>query len=60
MVSLPLLLANGDFCIPREEEEDVKVEEGHRVVVETARAVTTVADALLSTVIDLETEKVER
>ena len=59
MVSLPLLLANGDFCIPREEEEDVKVEEGHRVV-ETARAVTTVADALLSTVIDLETEKVER
>ena len=59
MVSLTVLLVNGDFCIPREEEEeDVKVG-GHRVV-ETARAVTAVADALLSTVIDLETEKVER
>ena len=59
LVSLPLLLVNGDFCIPREEEEDVKVV-GHRVV-ETARAVTAVADALLSTVIALEeTEKVER
>ena len=56
MVSLPLLLVNVDFCIPREEEEDVKVV-GHRVV-ETARAVTAVADALPSTVIDhLETEK---
>ena len=56
MVSLPLLLVNVDFCIPREEEEDVKVG-GHRVV-ETARAVTAVADALPSTVIDhLETEK---
>ena len=51
---------NVDFCIPREEEEDVKVR-GHRVV-ETARAVTAVADAaLLNTVIGhLETEKVER
>ena len=49
---------NGDFCIAREEEEeDVKVV-GHRVV-ETARAVTAVADAaLLNTVIALEeTEK---
>ena len=59
MVSLSLLLVNVDFCIPREEEEeeeDVKVG-GHRVV-ETARAVTAVADALPSTVIDhLETEK---
>ena len=55
MVSLPLLLVNVDFCIPRE-EEDVKVV-GHRVV-ETARAVIAVADALPSTVIDhLETEK---
>lgn len=60
MVSLPLLLVNVDFCIPREEEEDVKVG-GHRVV-ETARAVIAVADAaLLNTVIALEeTEKVER